>query len=188
MATKLTQEFLRSRLDYDPVTGILTWRPRPMETFKSRRAFLMFHTRFAGKRVGAVHGSGYRYFKIAEHVVLAHRMIWLWVFGYLPDQVDHENHDRDDNRLINLRDVTVAINAQNMSLPSDNTSGRIGIYWQADRSTWVAKIGFGGAKFHLGTYRTKEEAILAREVAESRFGFHTNHGAANDNAPLSIAA
>lgn len=181
MAVTITQEFLHSRLNYDPITGYFTWKPRPLDTFKSLHASRTWHTRFAGQRAGTINLAGYRAISLNGTIVLAHRAAWMMLHGHFPDQIDHINHNRDDNRIANLRPATNAINGRNISLPSHNTSGRIGVYWQARSSNWSAKICFNGKRIHLGTFASMADATAAREQAEIKFRFHENHGAANDN-------
>lgn len=184
-----TPEYLRERFRYDAKTGKLFWREAGPEHFKLRRTHLMWNTRFAGEEVGALLNPGYLYVNLKKSVMLVHRIIWVIVYGYWPEQVDHINHVRTDNRLSNLREVNASGNAQNTSLPADNTSGRIGVYWFKQRNTWYARIKVGPKNHHLGYFKEKNDAIAAREAAERKFGFHANHGLpANDNAPVVEAA
>lgn len=189
MIVEITIEYLRLRLRYDPVSGKLFWRDAAPEHFKLHRTYLAWNKRFSGKEVGCELKNGYLYVNIKKRVMLVHRVIFAMVHGYWPPQVDHINHIRTDNRLLNLRAADFNINGQNISLPSDNTSGRIGVYWWEDRKRWYAKIQVNGKTYHLGYFIEKEDAIKAREVAELNFHFHPNHGApANDNTPKSESA
>lgn len=179
--TPITADYLRERLRYDAGTGKLFWREAGPQHFKIARIHLAWNKRFAGKEAGAELNNGYLYLNLKKQVMLVHRVIWMMVYGYWPEQVDHINHIRTDNRLSNLREVTHVGNAQNISLPADNTSGRIGVYWFAQRNVWYARIKAHGKNHHLGFFKDKGDAIAAREAAELRFGFHVNHGLpAND--------
>ena len=186
---RLSVDYLRIRFRYEQKTGKLFWREAAPEHFKLRRTHLAWNTRFAGKEVGARLKNGYLYVNLKKRVMLVHRVIFAMVRGYWPEQVDHINHNRIDNRIENLRSANFVINGQNISLPSDNTSGRIGVYWFRQRGVWYARIKCDGKNHHLGYFANKDDAIKAREAAERRFGFHQNHGApANDNSLVREAA
>jgi hypothetical protein len=180
----ISQETLRTDMDYNPETGALIWKAREEGSFKRRRSWLAWNTRFSGKRVGALHASGYIYTKYRGGVHLVHRIIWMWMHGTLPEQIDHINHCRSDNRMVNLRPADPRINGANITLPSDNTSGRIGVYRGRGAGTWVAKICVNGKKMHLGTFRSFSSAAKVRASAEKMYMFHENHGMqSNDNFP-----
>ncbi len=185
---EITIDYLRLRFRYEPATGKLIWREAAPEHFKLHRAFLTWNKRFAGKEVGAKLSNGYLYVNLKKKVMLVHRIIFAMVHGYWPEQVDHINHNRVDNRIENLRAATFVSNGQNISLPVDNTSGRIGVYWFRQRGVWYARIKTNGKNHHLGYFAEKSDAIAAREAAEVRFGFHPNHGAPDNDNRKSEAA
>jgi hypothetical protein len=54
--------------------------------------------------------------------------------------VDHKNRLKYDNRLSNLRIVTVQQNMRNRTKQSNNRSGKQGVSYQSDRQTWIAFI------------------------------------------------
>lgn len=49
-----------------------------------------------------------------------------------------------------------------------NTSGAVGVGWQASRRKWVASIHVLGRNIHLGRFDRKEDALAARKSAEAR--------------------
>ena len=119
---------------------------------------------------------GYKSGSIFCYTLYAHRVIWAIHYGEWPsDQIDHINHDRADNRLVNLRTVSKMENSRNMSKPSNNTSGCVGI-WLIHNGRWRAGIEADGERIHVGYFGTKSEAIKARKKAEVKYGFHKNHG------------
>ena len=98
--------------------------------------------------------------------------------GEIPDGmfIDHIDHDRDNNRIQNLRLSDHKINGKNCKLFSSNTSGYTGIRWEQKRNKWKADIKVDGKKITLGRYVRLEDAIKARKQAELKYGFHENHG------------
>lgn len=59
---------------------------------------------------------------------------------------------------------------------STNTSGITGVYWSKDGACWHAKIKVGGKSKHLGSFHSKDDAVMARKMAEMAHGFHPQHG------------
>jgi hypothetical protein len=166
-------EHLRKLLDYDPQTGVLSWRHRPEEMFISPAKAAWWNRTFAGKpAMCCLHPVGYWHGTIEQKAYYAHRIIWKLVYGADPAVIDHINGDKTDNRLANLRSVGRAENNRNRSLSRGNSSGVSGVRFEANR--WVARIGKTGG--YLGRFETKDEAIAARKAAEAENNFHPNHG------------
>ena len=91
---QLTQEELFRVATYNPDTGLF------IRNLSERRWK-------AGQVMGTPHIRGYVSIKICGHVVLAHRLAFLYMEGLMPsDQVDHINGVKTDNRFSNLRKVS----------------------------------------------------------------------------------
>lgn len=153
-----TQEQLLAAMSYDKDTGILTRRRNGQPAVKSP-------------------SQPYVKFKIGDILLYAHRAAFLMVEGWLPDEIDHINHDRCDNRWCNLRAATRSTNAKNRSMNRNNTSGICGVRWFAPTNKWRAQIKSGGAQIFLGDFTSKDDAVAARLHAEREYEFHKNHGA-----------
>ena len=97
---ELTQEFVRARLDYNPETGVLTWKARDRGEFSTERAWKVWTVRRSGETAGSRQGMNSAYWYVLG--TTAHRVAWLWANGTLPKQVTHLNGDTTDNRLCNL--------------------------------------------------------------------------------------
>lgn len=171
------QEVLAQRLRYDPDSGKLFW----LEWSDAPKGW---NERLAGKEAYTCkHGKGYTYgtmtIKDGDRVVAyrsySHRTVWKMAYGNEPEFIDHINGDRQDNRLENLRSVTRQENAINKRLKKGNKSGHHGV-WETKEGSWRAFIGLGGKLTQIGTYPTKEFALVARQAAEKVLGFHENHG------------
>ncbi|CCV12949.1 HNH endonuclease signature motif containing protein [Mesorhizobium sp. STM 4661] len=145
--------------------------------FSREQDWKTWNTKFAGKEAfTATNGHGYRRGSIFDVDYLTHRVIWIWMTGDEPVEIDHENHSRSDNRWDNLKDGTHTDNARNMSLPVTNTSGYIGVTFEKHRNSFRAMIRHEGRKTHIGRFLTAEQASAAYQAKALELGFHTNHG------------
>ena len=160
----LTQDRLKELLHYFPVEGIFVRRV----SRGSRRA---------GSIAGGPHVEGYIRIGVDYEDYLAHRLAFLYMEGWMPVEVDHENHIRDDNRWENLRAATSAVNGRNSSRRTDSISGFTGVNWDKRRNKWRVRIYVDGREIYLGLYDVLEDAVAARKAADIKYGFHPNHGA-----------
>jgi len=130
-------------------------------------------------RSGGKHHSGYYHVRYENKFHMVHRIIWVMVTGKdIPEgyEIDHINHVRDDNRIDNLRMVTVQENRRNQRLTARNTSGCIGVSKYTPRNMWQAQIKVNGKNMHLGFYDEFDDAVSVRKEAEKKYNFHKNHG------------
>ena len=145
----ITQKRLKEVLEYNPETGVFTKKQ------KIGRGKV-------GCKCGGLNWKGYWIVSADNQRYRAHRLAWLYMYGKFPDnQIDHINHDKIDNRIENLREVTNSVNHRNMKKPSSNTSGVVGLYWWKDRQVWQTFIGANPRK-SLGNYKDFFEAVCAR--------------------------
>jgi HNH endonuclease len=152
---ELTQARLRELLHYDRKTGVFTNRVQ-----RGSRAL-------PGTRAGSVQKKGYIEIGVDGRSYYAHRLAWLYVRGVLPENVDHKNHVRSDNRWKNLRSATALTNAHNLSKRAKNTSGHTGAF--RCRSKWRAQIKVNGVVQHLGVFDSPYAAHRAyKKAAQQR--------------------
>lgn len=166
----LTQEYLKSILNYNPETGIFTYLYRP-------NARKCWNSRCANKPAGIKGNHGYIAISIQNKKYLAHRLAVIYLGMDLSNgsEVDHINGRRDDNRKSNLRVVNSQGNSKNMKRSSNNTSGRTGVYWDKINSKWLVMAHSGNKQHYAGRFKNKDDAIKAREDLELKLGFHKNH-------------
>lgn len=175
-------------LKYEPETGKLFWLPRTADMFADGNTSAeancsLWNGNFAGKEAFTANNRGYRCGRVNYTRYQAHRVCWLLHYGEWPTrQIDHINGVRDDNRIENLREVTAAENAKNLSVPSSNTSGAIGVSWRKANGKWKAQIKVKRRDIHLGYFDQFEQAVAARRAAEIAYGFHANHGKNQDRS------
>lgn len=153
-----TQEVLRTLLDYDPETGVFTWRPRLDASF---------NTRWAGTVAGVINPRGYRVIRVQYRLIGAHRLAWIHSNGGIPSGmvIDHINGDPSDNRLSNLRLATDSQNKANIGPRADSVSGIKGVRQNAKTGKWLASIRRDGKHTHLGSYGSMEQAKAAVDAA-----------------------
>jgi hypothetical protein len=112
-------EVLRQLFDYDPLTGVLTWRVRSSEQFSHVRHHRMRARRYEGKPAGSLRPDGYVIVNPVidgvTHRILAHRLIWALCHDRWPAaELDHVDGDCANNRLANLREASRSEQMQNM--------------------------------------------------------------------------
>ncbi|KAA6655127.1 HNH endonuclease, partial [Salmonella enterica subsp. enterica serovar Montevideo] len=124
--------------------------------------------------------DGYIRIRINNKLELAHRLAWNMTYPEDPvgpdEQIDHINHVRTDNRIINLRKASNTENSRNSSIATNNTSGATGVWFENRRKAWVAEIKVDRKKVHIGQFEKFADAVHARKAAEVKYGFHENHG------------
>lgn len=168
---------LNKFLRYELNTGLLYWLPRPLSWFKTEGAGKAWNKRFAGAQAFTGDMNGYRHGAINGKMYAAHRVAWALYYGYWPENtIDHINGIKNDNRIINLRDVSNAINSRNAKMRSSNVSGYNGVAWYEARGKWIANIMMDGKRKHLGLFVDIEDAISARKAAEVGQNYTKRHG------------
>lgn len=174
---EITQDYLAECFTYDPTTGVLTWKKRPLSHFKNAPGMRVFNSRFAGMAAGSRNRLGYTIVRVGGKGCGAHRLIWLLqTRAWPPEDIDHVDGDKSNNRFANLRAVSHAKNMKNTTLCARNTSGTVGVSWYKPPKKWRAQIQVSGRSKHLGYFTNKAEAITARKAAEAKYKFHPNHG------------
>lgn len=130
-----------------------------------------------GRPAGSPTKTGYFRTWLGQTKYKLHRIVWVIHHGEWPDQIDHINGDRADNRIENLRSVSKRENSLNIRLRPDNKSGCPGVNWHARSSKWIAQIRDDGKYVYLGCFSDLSDAVRARKAAEIKYGYHENHGA-----------
>ena len=178
---ELTAEIARELLTYNPNTGKLLWKERPLKYFNNPIYTKRWNTKYASKETFTAlvyRKSGHPARldgRLFNKTYSAHRIAWLIYYGEWPkNQIDHINQDATDNRIKNLRDVTPAENQKNRTLYNNNTTGYLGV--SKHHGKYRARIRINNIDKHLGYYDTAEEAAAVRAVASINYNFHPNHG------------
>lgn len=167
-------EYLHQCFDYDASTGVLRWRERPREHFKTPDAFKTWNTRFPGRIVGNPTPKGYLHVGLNSSKFYVSRIIYKMHHGIDPEWMDHKDRNRGNNTLGNLRSASMQQNNRNMVKRAGKT-GQIGVHerdahWRRKRFIAVIRDR-DGKKKGLGFFHTAEEAGAAyRKAAAEIFG------------------
>jgi hypothetical protein len=156
----LTQEELKSQLNYDPETGVFTWATKPNRRIK----------------IGDVAGCyslGYISIRVFGVMYRAHRLAFLYMTGNWPtkEYIDHIDGNRANNKWLNLREATNSENCMNSAKRAKGTSGYKGVCWDKARNKWMASAMINRKTYHLGRFDDAKEAYEAYK----KFA-HKNHG------------
>ena len=164
---------LRERLDYAPDTGRITWKRLEARHFGSgftspamqavdhNRLRAGHDAEILDKKGGAKAGF---VISIGGLILEPAHVAWALHHGVWPETiVDHINHDRQDNRIDNLRLATIAENNRNRRSAEIATSDYLGVC-KVD-GKWRASIKHAGVATHLGTFDDERKAALAYDCA-----------------------
>jgi len=154
---------LKEILDYNPDTGVFTWKITPCGFVKVGEE--------AGTHSKNRDGRPYKVIRINNIRYRANRLAYYMYHGIDPLQylVDHEDNDSLNNKISNLRLATTSQNGFNHKIYSTNTSGITGVTWAKGKNKWLAQIRAFGKPQHLGYFTDKEDAIKARKEAEKKY-------------------
>lgn len=143
---KITSTFVRGLFDY--VDGQLIWKVQYATCIR------------VGWVAGSFNARGYGKVRIDNRHYQLHRLIWLHQHGEWPSgYVDHIDGNPRNNRIENLRDVSVSVNGQNQRRAMvHNTCGFLGVTFEKQTRKFKAHININGRPKTLGRFPTAEEA------------------------------
>jgi hypothetical protein len=155
----LNQEEIRYFFHYRE-DGCLLWKER-----RGRRGRV-------GDIAGYVETNGYLRIRLYGKTFQAHRLVWLYHHGYLPEnQVDHIDRNKLNNRIENLREVSKSCNMRNTGNRTDNSSGVKGVRWHRREEKWEARVKAPEKTINLGSSEDLLEAACLRLAAEQALGW-----------------
>ncbi|MBV5347179.1 HNH endonuclease [bacterium] len=159
----LTQELVRSLFDYDPEVGSLIHKI-DKGTNKVKGLVAGYNNEYKKASMVYIFGKNHN----------AHKIVWLWYYGYIPENlIDHIDRNPFNNKISNLREVTNQCNIRNTGNFKNNVSGVKGVRRMSNTRAkkWIAAISVSGRKYHLGLYENFDDAICARLAAEQCFNW-----------------
>jgi hypothetical protein len=141
--------------------------------FDYKDGFLIYKQSFAKAKAGKIVGinqkqTNYTRVCFNNKIYMAHRIIFLWHHGFLPEEVDHIDRNIKNNKIENLRAATRLENAKNRKKNITNTSGFTGVYWQKNAGKWRAMIQVNKRLVCFGLFAKIEDAVEARQKAAEK--------------------
>ena len=149
----ITQEQVRELFDYNPETGIFTWKV-------SRKG-----SKGKGKPAGTETHKGYVDVCIDGKKYGLHRLAFLYMVGKVPGCVDHKNTIKSDNRWENLREATYETNSYNYGGRQSHTGVRNVYYDPRGKSKYFVYLKVAGKGKHYGFFERLEDAARVAEAA-----------------------
>ena len=152
----MTQELLKSILNYDKHTGIFTWKVK---------CNVMINI---GDVAGSLKQTGYREIVYKQKWYREHKLAFLYEHGYFPKLIDHINNNKADNRIENLREATQSQNQFNSKRVNKHNTRNV--RYRKDRNKWIVTFYTNDIPKQYGSFNDFNEA---NKVAnELRLKFH----------------
>jgi hypothetical protein len=129
-----------------------------------------------GEPAGTITDRGYRVLQVEGKLHKVHNLIYIFHHGKIPKNqiIDHIDGDPDNNRIENLRSVTISQNMCNRKMPKHNKSGVKGVCWNKYRNKWTVGITHNKKKIYGGLYDNLDEATA--KIKELRAFYHKEYG------------
>jgi hypothetical protein len=129
----------------------------------------------AGAKAGTFNSHlGRFYVRANKKSYLRSRLIFLMHHGEIPDEIDHVDGVRDNDRIENLRAATAGENQRNKRRPLNNTSGFKNIRFRAKK--WTVELKINNKNHYFGRYDDLELAELVAVEARNKYhGAFANH-------------
>ena len=135
----ITHERLKELVEYDPETGIITWKISHRSVTK-------------GQMAGTIISSGYVRISLDNRFYQRSHLAWFYVKKVWPTKfLDHINGIPTDDRIVNLREATCMQNGCNRTKQKNNTTGFKGVS-QVYGGKYGARIRSNKRIFWLGTF------------------------------------
>lgn len=112
-----------------------------------------------GQKAGSEDNKGYRRIRVFGKDYLAHRLIFFYHHGWLPQFVDHKDTNPRNNRIENLRPLTHSQNIAN-GRSTTSSSGYRGVT-SLKNGKFIAQVMKNYKNHHLGQFDSAEEAHQA---------------------------
>jgi hypothetical protein len=156
----LNKEYLHSLFNY--IDGNLVWKVARQKVA-------------IGSTAGYVNPNGYKYITLDRKRYKAHRLIFMYHYGYFPKEIDHIDRNKLNNRIENLQDISHSDNCKNMGLKKNNTSGVKNVSFIKSRNRYEVCLKINQKKISFGYYKDLNLAELVAIEARDKY-YRINKG------------
>jgi len=155
-------------LSYDPETGEVRWLVKRTQN----------STANVGDLAGSLDENGYRRVMFDGKKMRVHRLAFVFMGQPVPEQVDHINGDRSDNRWCNLRPSNAQHNARNACRRKDSETAVTGVTFSKAHGKWKVRVNRSGVTEYLGLFANLLDAAAARISKQNAYDYSDRHGKA----------
>lgn len=107
-----------------------------------------------------------------------HQLVAMAFLGHIPNGnklvVDHIDHDKTNNKLVNLQIISNRENILKDKWRHNPSSNYHGVSLNKSRKKWESNVTFNGEKFYLGRFNNEVLASKEYEKAFEYFNEHSN--------------
>lgn len=143
-----SQQYLEECFLYED--GILYWKARPSFHFQNETIKRRVTSRCAGQPAGYTGSGGstkgYVQVRLDGVLYLAHRIVYKMVYQEEPENIDHVDRDKSNNKAENLRAVSARGNSENSTKVSHTGATHCGGF--------RVRVRYKIKAYHVGVYKT----------------------------------
>lgn len=123
-----------------------------------------------GEVAGSLKSDGYVAVRVDNFIYKSHRLAWFYEYGFFPpNEIDHINRVRSDNRITNLRLATKSENLRNRPVFERSISGIKGVYFHKRLNKWLVKLFVNKKLIHLGWHEDIDAAKKAYALGSIKY-------------------
>jgi len=157
----ITQELLKSHFKYE--NGNLIWiKPTSFR-----------------KKINSIAGTSNKKCLVIGFFrknYMAHRLIFMYHYGFMPKIIDHIDGNPYNNNIENLREVNNTQNSQNSKLSKSNKLGYKNVSFKKDINKFRVRLVINGKETNFGNFADIELAdLVAQEARDKYFGKFARH-------------